>query len=199
MMYAPNPGEYASIAANQRVKREDEAMAIKSAMATAPILATDYQQITGAIPSGPVTDATEMVFVAGRAFVEASRHEQATGALVAERDSLRFEFEALLEAYGHRAAERDAARADLQTVEDVLTAAGLEREALVGLVNAIRAEAAQAWDAHGKAETAAEAARADVDTLLEVIATFRRALDDEGGASTDALYTTANTIRERCA
>lgn len=109
-MYAPNPGEYASIAANQRVKREDEAMAIKSAMATAPILATDYQQITGAIPSGPVTDATAMVFVAGRAFVEASRHEQATGALVAE---------ALLEAYGHRAAERDAARADLQTVEDV--------------------------------------------------------------------------------
>lgn len=66
-------------------------------------------------------------------------------------------------------AERDAARADLRTVED----------------------------AHGKAETAAEAARADVDTLLGAITAYEEAVAKGDYFALAPLYDVANTIRER--
>lgn len=71
--------------------------------------------VSGAIPPGPITDDTEMVFVAGRTFVNAAKHEEAVGRIAADRDALKLSVAMLREnavEVGGLVAELEAAQRD---------------------------------------------------------------------------------------
>ncbi len=142
--------------------------------------------VTGSIPAGPTTDDTEFVFVDGRAFVAAVKHEETVGQIAEERDeairdlaTARGQCEATADLLRDAIRERDAAYAELTFVTDSrdhwrrLAEAGAEGEA---------------------------AAIARVDTLLEAIADHRTRLTKLGGLdipTDNTLYAVANEVAKR--
>lgn len=177
MTGSPDPGEYVSIAANQRVKREEEHDDFRALMAMSPGVAVAAHGAAKVLATQVAQERDRWKGAANTAQGEVERMQErerhfAKVLGVADGGQYRADWDARITAL---VAERDAARAELREMTE-------HRDGMTELW-------VQVSNRH-------EVARADVDTLLAAIATFRRALDDEGGASTDALYAAANTIRE---
>jgi hypothetical protein len=130
------------------------------------------ERLTGGLA---LTEAEALRAERDRAIETRENANACTLRVEAERDSLRVDFEALLEAHGHRAAERDAARAEVARL--IERACGWEQTA-------------------NRLATDASEARADVDALLEAVAAVKDAamLHHAWIAALATLHATANEI-----